>query len=319
MIERVLYLTVVISGLSGLFSILLVLVELYRTIYAKNKILINNKKELKVKGGSSLLSSLNRYKIFIPSACGGMGTCAYCKCKVLQGAGPLSPAEESLLSREEIKNNIRLSCQLKVNQNIKIEIPDELFAITEFRTQVASIKNLTYDIKLVRLNLLAPQEIDFKAGQYIQLYTLPYENIKTSVWRAYSIASPNFEKKYVDLMIRLIPEGICTTWVHQYLKPGAKVKIVGPMGDFYVRDGKGEMVMIAGGSGMAPIVSMLNEAAEKKIKRKITYFFGALARRDLFYLDEMEKLRQKMPNFTFIPTLSRPSQPPAMTGAEKLV
>jgi Na+-transporting NADH:ubiquinone oxidoreductase subunit F len=307
MVEKVLYIILAIAGLSGFLSIALVLAELFRACYGKSKILINNKKELSVKSSASLLSSLKSRKIFLPSACGGLGTCAYCKCRVLKGAGPLSPAEVSLLSHEEIQNSIRLSCQVKVEQNLEIEIPDALFAITEFKARVAFIKDLTYDIKLVRLNLLAPAEIDFKAGQYVQLYTHPYENIKDSVSRAYSVASPNFEKKFVELMIRLVPEGICTTWVHKYLKPGDTVKIIGPMGDFYLRDGEGDAVMIAGGSGMAPIVSMLNEVALKKINRKITYFFGAVAKRDLFYLDEIEKLKQQLANFTFVPALSQPA------------
>lgn len=293
-------------GISGFLAILLVIAERFLVNYGDCKVTINNEKELIVKGGASLLATLNGQKIFLPSACGGRGTCAYCKCKVLEGVGPILPTEEPLLSLEERKNSVRLSCQVKVKKDMKIEIPDELFNIKEFKTRVAFIKDLTHDIKLIRFDLIEPNEIKFKAGQYVQLETKPYDGVKEVVQRAYSMCSPAYEKKYVELMIRLVPEGICTTWVFKHLKEGDSVRIIGPMGDFQLHEGEGEIVMVAGGSGMAPMVSLLSDMAKNKITRKATYFFGALTKKDMFCLDEMAAFEQQLPNFKFMPSLSAP-------------
>jgi len=319
MILKIIFTTLAMAGLSGLLSILLVIAERYLANYGECKIIINAEKELNIIGGASLLSTLSNQKIFLPSACGGRGTCAYCKCKILEGAGPLLPTEEPLLSSKEIEDNYRLACQVKVKQDFKIEIPEELFNIKELKTEVALIKDLNYDIKLLRLKLLAPKEINFKSGQYIQLYTKSFDDVKDSVSRAYSMASPNSEKGCIDLMIRYIPEGICTTWVHQHLKEGEIVKVVGPMGDFYLRDGDDEIIMIAGGSGMAPMVSILNEIERKKIDRKITYFFGAVTKKDLIYIDEMSELQKKISSFTFVPSLSHPAEDDKWEGETGLI
>jgi Na+-transporting NADH:ubiquinone oxidoreductase subunit F len=307
MLFNVLIATFSMAGISALLSILLVIAERYLANYGDCKVIINNEKELIVKGGSSLLSSLGSQKIFLPSACGGRGTCAYCKCKVLEGVGPILPTEEPLLSPEERKNNIRLSCQIKVKKDVKIELPDELFNIKEFKTRVAFIKDLTHDIKLFRFDLIEPNEIKFKAGQYVQLETQPYNGVKEVVQRAYSMSSPAYEKNYVELMIRLVPEGICTTWVFKHLKEGDTARIIGPMGDFHLRVGDGEIVMVAGGSGMAPMVSLLADMAKNKETRKATYFFGALTKKDMFYLDEMAMFEKEIPNFKFVPALSSPA------------
>jgi Na+-transporting NADH:ubiquinone oxidoreductase subunit F len=294
-----------VTAVSGVLAFLLVIAERYLADYGECNIDINaGGKNLTVKGGASLLSSLGREKIFLPSACGGRGTCGYCKCKVLDGVGPVLPTEEPLLDEDEKASNVRIACQVKVKQDIKIEIPEELFNIKEFKTTVEVLEDLTYDIKLLRLKLNDPPEINFKAGQYAQLYTKPYDDVKESINRAYSIASPSSEKNYIDLMVRLVPEGICTTWVHKHLKQGDEVKVVGPMGDFRLHDGEGEMVMVAGGSGMAPIASLLAEIVEKKIERKITYFFGAVTKKDLFYMEEMAAFEKQIPNYKFAPALS---------------
>ncbi len=306
MLFKILIATLSMAGISALLSILLVIAENYLADYGECKITINGQKELIVKGGASLLASLGREKIFLPSACGGRGTCAYCKCKVLEGVGPILPTEEPLLSLEERKNNIRLSCQIKVKKDMRIEIPEELFNIKEFKARVAFIKDLTHDIKLIRFDLIEPNEINFRAGQYVQLETQPYDGVKEVVQRAYSMCSPAYEKHYVELMIRLVPEGICTTWVFKHLKEGDTVRLIGPMGDFHLHEGDGEIVMVAGGSGMAPMVSLLADMAKNGEKRKITYFFGALAKKDMFYVEEMREFERLLPNFKFVPALSAP-------------
>jgi len=308
------------AGISGVLAALLVIAERYLANYGDCQIDINNEeKVLTVTGGASLLSSLAREKIFLPSACGGRGTCAYCKCKIVEGAGPLLPTEEPLLEQSEIDSNTRIACQVKVKQDLKILIPEELFNIKEFTSEITLIKDLTYDIKLVRLKLIDPPEISFKAGQYAQLQSKPYENVKESVSRAYSIASPSFETGHIDFMIRLVPEGICTTWVHEYLQEGEQIKITGPMGDFYLRDGDSDIIMVAGGSGMAPIVSLLADIDKKKIDRKVIYFFGATKRRELFYMEEMKEFERRIPNFTFIPTLSVPDPDDDWDGETGLI
>ncbi|MBN2093322.1 2Fe-2S iron-sulfur cluster binding domain-containing protein [candidate division KSB1 bacterium] len=305
MVEKIIITVAAMSAISGTLAILLVIAERFLANYGEVKISINeDAKKLVLQGGTSLLSALSSQKIFLPSACGGRGTCAYCKCKILSGAGTLLPTEAPLLTPFEIKNNIRLACQVKVKQDLNIEIPEELFNIKEFDSEVAFIQDLTYDIKLVRFQLMNPTEINFKAGQYVQLQNNPYEKVKERASRAYSIASPNYEKNYVDLMIRLVPEGIVTTWVHKHLKEKDRVKLVGPMGDFHLREGDGEIICVAGGSGMAPIVALLAEIASKKIPRKVVYFFGAVTEKDLFYLPEMEEFKKQIADFTFIPALS---------------
>lgn len=319
MVTKIIIATAAMAGISGILSILLVIAERFLANYGECKILINNEKELTVNGGASILASLSQQKIFLPSACGGRGTCAYCKCKVIEGVGPLLPTEEPLLTRQEIDTQVRLACQVKVKQDIKIEIPEELFNIKEFDVEVESIQDLTYDIKLLRLKLVEPQEINFKPGQYVQLISKPYPGVKESVSRAYSIASPNYEKDHIELMVRLVPEGICTTWVHQHLKEKERIKIVGPMGDFRLHEGIGEIIMIAGGSGMAPMVSLLAEIAEKKIERKVTYFFGSVAKRDLFYLEEMAAFEKEISNFKFVPALSQPAEDDKWEGETGLI
>ncbi|HDP99318.1 MAG TPA: 2Fe-2S iron-sulfur cluster binding domain-containing protein [bacterium] len=319
MILKILITTAAMSGISGILAMLLVIAERYLANYGECNIIINDEKELKVTGGATLLSTLGSNKIFLPSACGGRGSCAYCKCKVLEGVGQLLPTEEPLLTKSEIKDNVRLACQVKVKQDMKIEIPEELFNIKEYLAQVELIKDLTHDIKLLRLKLVEPDEIKFKSGQYIQLHSKPYDDVKESVSRAYSISSSSSQHNYVDLMVRLMPDGIMTSWVFKHLKQNDKVKFVGPMGDFYLREGDGEMIFIAGGSGMAPMVSLLHEILTKKIDRKVTYFFGAVTKKDLFYLDEMKEFEKKIQNFSFVPALSHPESDDQWSGETGLI
>ena len=312
--------TLSVAAISGVLATLLVIAEYYLANYGECKIDINNgDKELTVQGGSSLLASLGREKIFLPSACGGRGTCGYCKCKVLDGVGPLLPTEEPLLEQAEIDSSMRIACQVKIKQDIKIAVPEELFNIKQYDAQVTLIKDLTYDIKLVRMQLKDPDEINFKAGQYAQLSTKPYEKVKDVVSRAYSIASAPSEKNHIDLMIRLVPEGICTTWVHNHLQEGEDVKLIAPVGDFFIRDGEKEIIMVAGGSGMAPLASMLYDIAEHPINRPITYFFGAVTIKDIFYVEEMRKLEKRIPDFHFVPALSNPAPEDNWEGETGLI
>jgi Na+-transporting NADH:ubiquinone oxidoreductase subunit F len=244
--------------------------------------------------------------IFVPSACGGRGTCAYCKVKVLEGGGPVLPTETPYLTQEEVDEGVRLSCQCKVREDLKIRIPEELFLIREFQTRVEKLVQLTSDIKGVRLKILDSGDgITFKPGQYIQLKVPEYDLCPESVYRAYSISSCASECDAIELVITKVTGGACSTYVHDYLKDGEELTINGPYGDFYLRESDSEMFMIATGSGLAPIKSILHQMEREKNQRKATLFFGAKRREDLFYHDELEEFEKTLPNFKYIPTLSR--------------
>jgi len=270
------------------------------------RITVNGTKELTVTGGRSLLAVLKEQQIFIPSACGGRGSCGLCKVAVLEGAGPLLPTELPWLTPEEQKTQVRLACQIKVRRDLSIRIPEELFSVKQYRTQVAGLSDLTHDIKRVTLTLLDPPAITFKAGQYIQLEVPPYALTDEPVYRAYSVSSDPCETGRIELEIRYVPNGICTTYVHRHLKVGDAVTINGPYGTFGLQPTDREIICIAGGSGMAPIQSILLEMARTGNPRPCRYFFGARARRDLFQTELMRQLEKSLPNFRYIPALSAP-------------
>ena len=296
-----------VSLISAVLALIIVIAEYFFNNYGECEIDINNgDKVLKLDGGSSLLSSLSGQKIFIPSACGGKATCGLCKVQILEGAGPLLPTEEPYLSKEERDNNYRLACQVKVKTNLKIIIPEELFNIKEYQTTIETMDQLTHDIKGLRLKLPEGESVSFKAGQYMQFHTRPYNKVKESVFRAYSIANVPSDNKHIELIIRQVPDGICTTFVHTQLQEGDPVKISGPYGDFYLRGNCSELVMIAGGSGLAPIRSIVLDIIEKKLELKMNFFFGAVTKKDLYYLDFFYDLDKKHDNFRFIPALSKP-------------
>jgi Na+-transporting NADH:ubiquinone oxidoreductase subunit F len=201
---------------------------------------------------------------------------------------------------------VRLSCQVKVKRPLRIEIPPELFSVRQYRTQVIGLRDLTYDIKEVTLKLSKGETIDLKAGQFIQFEVPPYALTDEPVYRAYSVASSPSVHDRVELEIRLVPNGICTTYVHKYLKVGDAVTINGPYGDFFLNESGREMICVAGGSGMAPLKSILLRLNEQSSPRRIRYFFGARTTRDLFLMDEMRALEKSLPDFKFIPALSTP-------------
>lgn len=308
------------AAVSAVLSVLLVLADRYLNNYGPCKIDINDGSQvLDVEGGESLLGCLGANKIFIPSACGGRGSCGLCKLKIISGGGPVLPTEETHLTPAEVKDSVRLSCQVKVREDMAIEIPEELFSIKEFEGTVEAIDPLTHDIKLVRIRLDDPDTIDIVAGQYMQLECPAYKLTAEPVYRAYSIATDPEDKQHVDLLIRLVPDGICTTWVFEYLKEGDKVRMNGPYGDFRLREGDSEMIFIAGGSGLAPFRSMLTRMAQTQNPRKTRFFFGAQTRKDLFYLDEMKEFEEKIPDFKFIPALSQPTEEDQWQGETGLI
>lgn len=312
--NTILMTTLSLTAISALFALLLTIAD--RTIgnYGEVSLTINDDKQFTIEGGNSLLSSLIEEKIFIPSACGGKGTCGYCKVKVDQGGGPVLQTELTFLNEEDLKNNIRLSCQCKIKQDMKIHIPEELFNVKQFEASVESITDLTPVIKQLRINIPEGEEISFKAGQYIQLKAPKYEGNDEEVYRAYSISSSPMDKNHIELIIGYVSEGIATTYVHRYLKKGDRVTINGPYGDFYYQDNDREMILVAVGTGVAPILSILKLMKSNDIKRKAKFYFGAKTEEDLFFLDYFKELEDTLYDFEFIPCLSRVKEGDEWTG-----
>jgi Na+-transporting NADH:ubiquinone oxidoreductase subunit F len=308
-----------ISALAAFLAILMVIADATIANYGEVKLTVNEDTEYVVKGGLPLLSTLMGQGIFIPSACGGRGSCGLCKVKVPTGAGQYLPTELPWIDEEEMRESVRLSCQFKVKNDLQLLIPEELFNVREFTTRVAKIRDLTHDIKELTLELIDPKEIEFKAGQFVQFMVPEYELTDESVYRAYSISSSSADRGIIELEIRLVPNGICTTYIHRYLKEGDEVVVNGPYGEFHLRESESDIIFIAGGSGMAPIKSILLDMLERGISRKATYFFGAVSLRDLFFLDEMRELESKMPNFTYIPALSAPKSEDNWDGEVGLI
>lgn len=300
---------VALSCIGAGLAFLLEVADSYLGFYGECRIDINGgEKELTVQGGSSLLSTLMEQGIFIPSACGGRGSCGYCKLRVHEGGGPLLPTETPWLEPEEVKENVRISCQIKVRGDMDIEIPPELFLIKEFRSRVEALRNLTDQIKELRLRLTGPDAITFKPGQYIQFQVPEYEQCPESVYRAYSIASAAYEPNGITLVITRAPGGLATTYIHEVLKEGDEVTFNGPYGDFHLRDSDREILLVATGSGLAPIMSILRQIAKEGITRKTTLIFGARQEKNLFYLKEIQALKERIPGLEVFFTLSSPEE-----------
>lgn len=294
-----------VTGIATILTVLIIVAEKFLNNYGECKIDINEgEKELTVEGGSSLLSSLASNKIFIPSACGGKATCGLCKIQVIDGAGPLLPTEEPFLTPDEVKNGVRLSCQVKIKKDIKISIPEELFNIKEYNATVSRITDMTHDIKEFRFDFDEDEDIKFKAGQYMQIETKPYGKIKEKAIRAYSISSVPSDSNGVELIIRRVPGGLCTTYMHEHINKGNRVRITGPYGDFYRRDDSNQYIFMAGGSGMAPIKSIIMDIIEKGLDKEMFFFFGAVGVRDLYHTDFFRGLEKEYPKFKYIPALS---------------
>jgi Na+-transporting NADH:ubiquinone oxidoreductase subunit F len=307
------------------------------------KILINNETEpLTVAGGGTLLTALSNSKIFLPSACGGGGTCAMCKCQILEGGGDILPTETGLISRGEQKEHYRLACQVKIRQDMKIRIPDEIFKIQKFECTVRSNHNVATFIKEFVIELPPGQNLDFQAGGYIQIdipeYKIDYKGFeiekkyhpdwdKFNLWdlkaendepifRAYSMANHPAEGNIVMLNVRIatppprawhLPPGKASSYIFN-LKPGDKVTISGPYGEFFIKDTKREMIYVGGGAGMAPMRSHLFHLFHtlKTHDRKVSYWYGARSKREMFYDDQFKEIEKNYPNFSYNVALSEP-------------
>jgi len=315
------------------------------------KIVINDDEEntLNVPVGGKLVNALAAQKIFVSSACGGGGTCGQCTVKVFEGGGDILPTETSQISRKEAREGTRLSCQVPVKQDMRIEIPPEIFHVKQWECVVRSNHNVATFIKELVLELPRGEEVNFRAGGYIQIeapsHVADYKDFiiedeykddwdKYNVWqyvskvdepvtRAYSMANYPEEKGIIMLNVRIaspppnmpnVPPGQMSSYIFN-LKPGDKVTITGPFGEFFAKDTDAEMVFIGGGAGMAPMRSHIFDQLNRiKTKRKITYWYGARSLREMFYLDDFNTLAKENPNFEWYYALSEPLPEDKWTG-----
>ena len=300
-------------------------------------------KSIITRPGSTLLSALAEQSIFLPSACGGGGTCAMCECQVLEGGGEILPTETGHISRKKAKDNWRLSCQVKVKENMVIHVPDEIFSIQKWECAVESNKNVATFIKELVLNLPEGENLNFQAGGYIQIDIPEYLNLTfndfsvedeyhpdwdkykiwdlvannhESVFRAYSMANHPAEGNRVMLNVRIAtpppplwdeaPPGLASSYIFN-LKKGDKVNISGPYGEFFIKDSEKEMVYIGGGAGMAPMRSHLFHLFQTlKTGRKVSFWYGARSVREMFYDNDFKKIQNEFPNFSYQVALSEP-------------
>ena len=333
----------------GIFTVLIMALVAVLMLAAKKlvpqgmaKLSINDgSKDLEVKPGASLLAALSEENIFLPSACGGGGTCAMCKCKVLEGGGDLLATEAGSVTKAEAKEGVRLACQLKVKQDMKLEIEPEILDIKKYECTVRSNHNVATFIKELVVELPKGEKLDFKAGGYIQIDVPAYKDLKYSnfkiedeyredweqfkmfdlvanndedCFRAYSMASFPLEDDIIMLNIRIAspppgtdyPPGICSSYVFD-LQPGDKITISGPYGEFFAQETDREMCFIGGGAGMAPMRSHIYDQLKRiKTDRRITFWYGGRSERELFYIDEFRELEKQFPNFTLHIALSDP-------------
>jgi len=283
---------------------LLLIAERYLANYGSCLVSINEGSvEFEQSGGVTLLSALYDHKVFIPSACGGKGSCGYCKVVVLRGGGPLLPTETPYIRRSEVKAGVRLACQLKIKEDLELRLPEDLLNVKEFKARVSLIRTLTHDIKEVNFELLEPREIRQRPGQYVQILAPGPDG---PVFRAYSVSSPAFETDKVQLIVRLVPGGIASTYIHN-LKEGDEVVFTGPFGEFRLSEEPNKpVILVGGGAGMAPISNIIHTIYRRWPDRPCYLFFGCRTTQDVFYRDEFLKLADQHPSFKVVYALSDP-------------
>ncbi|MBN1198345.1 MAG: NADH:ubiquinone reductase (Na(+)-transporting) subunit F [Bacteroidales bacterium] len=351
---------IVLSSIFVFLAVLLLLV--WMLLYARKKLtpqgevrlIINDEKELMVNPGSTLLTTLSTNNIFLPSACGGGGTCGLCRCQVEEGGGSILPTEVGFFTRKEQQHSWRLSCQVKVREDMKISVPPAIFGIKKWECEVISNRNVATYIKEFVVKLPEGEHLEFRSGGYVQidvpkcevdfndisveekyvdewdknkLWDLKMKNPEP-VFRAYSMANQPSEGNIIILNIRIatppwdcktgsfmkVNPGICSSYIFSR-KPGDKVTISGPYGDFFIKDTDREMMFIGGGAGMAPMRSHIFDLYKTKhSKRKATFWYGGRSLRELFYIDEFEKIAGDNPSFSLHVALSEPLPEDHWTG-----
>ncbi len=304
---------------------------------------INDERKIRAPVGMKLLGALARSKLFVSSACGGGGTCAQCRVKVFEGGGAILPTELSHITKREAREGDRLSCQVTVKQPMRIRIPDEVFGVKKWRCRVRSNDNVATFIKNLVLDLPPGESVDFRAGGYIQIEIPPHDisfkdfevaeeyredwdrfNLwslrstnRDTVERAYSMANYPEERGMVMLNVRIatpppksdwkkVPPGKSSSYIFS-LKPGDEVTISGPFGEFFARETAKEMVFVGGGAGMAPMRAHIFDQLKRiKTNRKITFWYGARSRREMFFVEDFDMLARENENFAWHVALSDP-------------
>jgi Na+-transporting NADH:ubiquinone oxidoreductase subunit F len=351
-----------VLGVALFLVVTLILVALL--IYVKDKLtpsgevdidINEGEKILKTEMGNSLLSTLSNNQVFLPSACGGGGTCGMCKCRVLEGGGSILPTETGFFSRRQQQEQWRLACQVKVKDNLKIQIPEEILGIKKWECEVVSNHNVASFIKEFVVKLPEGEQLKFKSGSYIQIdvpkIEVDFKDMdvddrfksewdKFKLWglhmsnpeptyRAYSMANHPAEGNIIMLNIRIatppfdkqkgdwmkVNPGVCSSYIFS-LKPGDKITISGPFGDFHILDTDREMLYIGGGAGMAPLRSHLMHLFHtlKTTDRKISYWYGARSKNEIFYEEDFRAIEKEFPNFSFHIALSEPRPEDNWTG-----
>ena len=354
--------TTLIASLIVFFAVIFLLVVIllvakqYLVASGTVTITINNEKKLEVPAGGTLLNTLVNQRIYLPSACGGKGTCAQCRCQVLEGGGEILPTETGHFSRKEIKEHWRLGCQVKVKNDLSIKIPESILSIKKWECEVISNKNVATFIKELIVKLPEGEHMNFLPGSYIQIdiprYELKFSEFeveerfrpdwdKMHLWdltcsndeetmRAYSMANYPAEGDIIMLNVRIatppidratgkfldVKPGIASSYIFR-LKPGDKVNVSGPFGEFHpIIDSKREMLYIGGGAGMAPLRSHILHLLKtlRITDRKISYWYGARSKNEIFYEEDFRELEKEFPNFSFHIALSEPLPEDNWTG-----
>ncbi len=314
------------------------------------RVLVNEERELAMPAGVKLMNGLADAELFVPSACGGSGTCGQCKVRIMHGGGAALPTETALLSKREVAQCYRLSCQVTVKQAMDVEVPKEVFGVSKFVCRVVSNRNVASFIKELVLAIPAGEALDFRAGGYVQLECPPHDlkyadfdideefrsewdrykvwrfesRVKQPVTRAYSMANYPLEKGIIKLNVRIatpppgsgpkVPTGVMSSWIFG-LKPGDDVTVSGPFGEFFARETDNEMVFIGGGAGMAPMRSHIFDQLKRlHSKRKMSFWYGARSLRETFYVDEFDELAAEHDNFEWHIALSEPLPEDQWTG-----
>ncbi len=337
-------------GLGVTFFTAIILALVAVILFAKSKLVASGNVDIKINGektvnapvGSKLLGALADNGLFVASACGGGGTCAQCRVKIFDGGGAISPTELNHITKREATEGDRLSCQVTVKQDLKIQVPEEVFGIKKWQCKVRSNNNVATFIKELVLELPVGENVDFRAGGYIQIECPPYEcdyknfavdekfhedwdrfniwkyqsQVKEPVLRAYSMANYPEEKGIIMLNVRIatpppgskdIAPGKMSSYIFN-LKPGDDVTISGPFGEFFAKDTEAEMVFIGGGAGMAPMRShIFDQLSRLNTNRKISFWYGARSKKEMFYVNDFNGLAEKHDNFVWHTALSDPS------------
>jgi len=305
-------------------------------------VLVNGERQVSMPVGVRLMNGLADAGLFVASACGGGGTCGQCRVRVLSGGGAILPTETSLISKREAADHYRLSCQVTVKQDMEIQVPDEVFGVRKYECRVTSNRNVASFIKELVLALPQGETLEFRAGGYIQIECPPHDvrfadfeiderfraewdrhrlwryesHVRQPVMRAYSMANFPLENDVVKLNVRIatpppgadaaVPPGVMSSYIFS-LRPGDRVTISGPYGEFFARNTDNEMVFVGGGAGMAPMRSHIFDQLERlHTKRKMSFWYGARSRKEMFYVEEFDALAREHPNFEWHVALSEP-------------